>query len=93
MRYISDDNKVFETEQECLEHENKLREAESKKKLLEEERLNDLKELKTLYNKLVEKYNAFQKKNPDTEVFTGRDSWVLDDLLRLIDSGLYGFKI
>lgn len=26
MRYISDDNKVFETEQECLEHENILRE-------------------------------------------------------------------
>lgn len=93
MRYISDDNKVFGTEQECLEHENKLREAEIRKKQLEEERLSDIKEIKTLYNNLVDKYNAFQKKNPETEVFTGRESWFLDDLMRLVDGGVYGFKI
>jgi len=81
------------TEQECLEHENKLREAEIRKKQLEEERLSDIKEIKTLYNNLVDKYNAFQKKNPETEVFTGRESWFLDDLMRLVDGGVYGFKI
>lgn len=38
MRYISDDNKVFNTEQECCEHEQKIRDSKAMEKRLEEER-------------------------------------------------------
>lgn len=41
MRYISDDNKVFNTEQECYEHEQQIKKSEEariKKEKLESER-------------------------------------------------------
>jgi len=64
MRYISEvDNKVFNTEQECLEHENavrKSREEELKRKeKLEMERQNRLDEIYKRdeeLRKLIEKY-------------------------------------
>ena len=40
MRYISDDGKVFNTEQECTKHENDLRKKqEEENRKMEEERL------------------------------------------------------
>lgn len=52
MRYISDDGKVFNTEQECYEHEQQIKKAEEaeriKKEKLESER-------KTLMNQICQK--------------------------------------
>lgn len=42
MRYISDDGKVFNTEQECLKYERKLEEERVKKEKLEMERQSRL---------------------------------------------------
>ena len=56
MRYISDDGKVFNTEQECLEHENiekkRLEEEKLKKEKLEMERKDRLKVINKKYEEL-----------------------------------------
>lgn len=58
MRYISDDGKVFNTEQECLEHENmekkRLEEEKRRKEKLEMERKDRL-------NTINKKYRELQK--------------------------------
>lgn len=36
MRYISDDNKVFNTEQECCEHEQRIRKAKESERIIRE---------------------------------------------------------
>ena len=65
MRYISDDGKVFNTEQDCLEHENlekkRIEEERIKKEQFETERKELLKEVKDLYNTLEEKFGKFEK--------------------------------
>lgn len=56
MRYISDDGKVFNTEQECCEHENaekkRLEEERIRKEKLEMERSNRLSEINQKYEEL-----------------------------------------
>ena len=59
MRYISDDNKVFNSEQECLNHEKSLAaERERKEKLLSEKnkRRDDVKKLGNDFVKLHKKF-------------------------------------
>ena len=66
MRYISDDGKVFNTEQDCLEHENsekkRIEEERIKKEQFEIERKKLLKEVNDLYNTLEEKVDEYEKK-------------------------------
>ena len=66
MRYISDDGKVFNTEHECLEHENfekrKAEEERIKKEQAETERKELLKEINNLYSTLEEKVREYEKK-------------------------------
>lgn len=69
MRYISDDGKVFNTEQDCLEHENsvkkRIEEERIKKEQTEIERkelLKVLKEVNNLYSTLEEKVCEYEKK-------------------------------
>lgn len=58
MRYISDDGKVFNTEQECFEHEQQIKKAEEaeriKKEQLESER-------KTLMNQICQKHKELNE--------------------------------
>ncbi len=58
MRYISEDGKVFNTEQECLEHENnerrRIENERIKREMLEKERQNRL-------NVINQKYKELQK--------------------------------
>lgn len=58
MRYISDDGKVFNTEQECLEHENMIKEkieAERTKRLnIIRKQYEDLQKSITEYSKTFE---------------------------------------
>lgn len=50
MRYISDDNKVFNTEQECCEHEQKMRDSKAMKEKLEKDREGSVKSIKNMKN-------------------------------------------
>lgn len=82
MRYISEDNKVFNTEQECLEHENairKSREEELKRKeKLQMERQNrideiyrkdeELRKLVENYKRDYGEYSEFYHYNPFIEL-------------------------
>lgn len=52
MRYISDDNKVFSTEQECCEHEQRIRKAKEDERI-QKEKLES--ERKTLINQICQK--------------------------------------
>lgn len=66
MRYISDDGKVFNTEQDCLKHENsekqRIEEERIKKEQFETERKKLLKEVKDLYSTLEKKVYEYEKK-------------------------------
>lgn len=66
MRYISDDGKVFNTEEECLDHENsekkRVEEERIKKEQFETERKELLKEVKGLYGALEQKVQEYEVK-------------------------------
>lgn len=78
MRYISDDNKVFETEQDCLAHENGLRAAEAKKKQLDEEKKSRRDKVAESYRNFVKEYNQYKKDYSEQITFTGRDGDITD---------------
>lgn len=61
MRYISDDNKVFNSEQECCEHEQKMRDNIIMKEKLEEERQKRISEINKKYEELQKLISAFEK--------------------------------
>ena len=65
MRYISDDGKVFNTEQECCEYENRIkreREEELKRKeKLEMERQNRLDTINKRYGELQKLITDYRK--------------------------------
>lgn len=61
MRYISDDNKVFNSEQECLAHENKQREENDKWEKFLNKKGARLKEVKSAYDNFVELYAKYSK--------------------------------
>lgn len=52
MRYISDDGKVLNTEQECCEHGQKFEKEQARKKQLEMERKDRLEIINQKYNEL-----------------------------------------
>lgn len=52
MRYISDDGKVFNTEQECCEHEQRIRKAKEDERIYKEKLES---ERKTLMNQICQK--------------------------------------
>ena len=96
MRYISEDGKVFNTEEECLDHENKTRNEEARKK---EELEQKEKVRKARYAELVEleakieadtsKYNALQKEYLET--YCDVKVANLGDLFDLMGYRSYGF--
>ena len=55
MRYISNDGKVFNTEQECCEHEQKIEKNRLRKEQLEMERQNKLDSI----NKSMRNYRIY----------------------------------
>ena len=66
MKYISDDGKVFETEQECLNHENqeikRLEEERIQKEKLEMERKKMQEAINKKYEELQELLSEYDKK-------------------------------
>lgn len=52
MRYISDDGKVFNTEQECCEHERQVENQRVKRDQLEKERQDRLGDINKKYEEL-----------------------------------------
>lgn len=71
MRYISDDNKVFNSEQECLEHEKVLNEEKSKREKLIAEKNRRKDEVVAAYDNFTELLKKF------TDDYD--ESMVLDD--------------
>lgn len=68
MRYISDDGKVFNTEQECCEYERGIEVEKVKREKLEKERQSRLdtinkryKELQTLLSEYEKEYGVRQR--------------------------------
>lgn len=64
MRYISEDNKVFNSEQECLEHENLLKRHDKeriRKEKLERERPIRLKAINEKYDELQKLISEYEK--------------------------------
>lgn len=61
MRYISDDNKVFNTEQECCEYEQKMRDSKAMKEKLEKERQRRICEINKKYEELQKLISEFER--------------------------------
>lgn len=61
MRYISDDGKVFNTEQECCEYEQKVEAEKTKREKLEMERQNRLDTINKKYEELQTLLTEYEK--------------------------------
>lgn len=68
MRYISDDGKVFNTEQECCEHEQKIEAERIKRNKLKMERQNRLDSIRKKYEDLQKDISAYNKDYVDTGI-------------------------
>lgn len=61
MRYISDDNKVFNTEQECCEYENQIRQNKENEEKLRAEKQKKLNIINRKYEELQNLLSEFEK--------------------------------
>lgn len=61
MRYISDDGKIFNTEQECCEYEQKIKAERVKRDKLEMERQNRLDSINKKYEDLQKAISEYRK--------------------------------
>lgn len=69
MRYISDDGKVFNTEQECCEYEQNMRIQRIKREQLEKERQNRLASINKKYEDLQKEISEYRKDYYDTGIY------------------------
>ena len=61
MKYISDDGKVFNTEQECCEYEQKFRKEKARREQLEKERQDRLNIINRKYEELQNLLSEYEK--------------------------------
>jgi len=61
VRYISDDGKVFNTEQECCEYENLIRQNKENEEKLRAEKQNKLNIINRKYEELQNLLSEFEK--------------------------------
>lgn len=61
MKYMSEDGKVFNSEQECCEHEQKLEVERIRREELEKERQNRLDTINKKYEDLQNLISAYKK--------------------------------
>lgn len=61
MRYISDDGKVFNTEQECCEYEQRVKKQRTKRERLEKERQDRLSTINKKYEELQKLLSEYEK--------------------------------
>lgn len=61
MRYISDDGKIFNTEQECCEHEQRVEKQKAEKEKLEKERKDSLDIINKKYEELQRLLSEYEK--------------------------------
>lgn len=61
MRYISDDGKVFKTEQECCEYEQRIEAEKVKREKLEKERQSILNTINKKYEELQDLLSKYEK--------------------------------
>ncbi|GEM_PF-6089816 len=85
MRYISDDNKVFNSEQECLEHEKVLNEEKTKREKLIAEKNKRKDEVVAAYDNFTELLKKFTD-DYDEPMFLNNLTYPLD---RLFPRGLW----
>lgn len=79
MRYISDDNKVFNTEQDCLNHEKALSAEKIKREKLLAEKMKRHDEVKKIGNDFIKLHKSFVDDYGEEVTFEGDleslDSW------------------
>lgn len=61
MRYVSDDGKVFNTEQECCEYEQRIKMESAREEQLEMERQNRLEAINKKYEELQNLISEYEK--------------------------------
>lgn len=61
MRYISDDGRVFNTEQQCYEYEQHIEDQRIKREQLEKERQDRLKAINKKYEELQKLLSEYEK--------------------------------
>lgn len=85
MRYISDDNKVFNSEQECLEHEKVLNEEKTKREKLIAEKNKRKDEVTKAYDSFTELLKKYTD-DYDEPVLLNNVAYPLD---RLFPRGIW----
>lgn len=61
MRYISDDGKVFNTEQECCEYEQQIRQNKENEEKLRAEKRNKLNIINSKYEELQDLLSEYER--------------------------------
>ncbi len=61
MKYISDNGKVFNTEQECCEYEQQVENERTKRERLEKERQDKLSDINKKYQELQNLLSEYEK--------------------------------
>lgn len=61
MRYLSDDGKVFNTEEECYEYEQKVKAQKIKREKLENERNVRLEAINKKYKELQDLFSEYER--------------------------------
>lgn len=80
MRYLANDGNDFATEQECLEHENKLRELETEKAKLAAEKKSRGEAVANEYREFVKMYDDYKRDYGEPMMFAAEEtelaSWI-----------------
>ena len=86
MRFLSDDGKVFQTQEECLSHEQRMKDAEKKKAEIErlEERRKRRAELTLQEKKLAEMRKAFDRDFPEAEYTKSNQALAWESYAKLL---------
>ena len=85
MRYMTDDNKMFNTLEEATAHEQKLQKEREKKNKLENERQKRYEEVKAAWEKYYKLAREYAKDYRET------DSRHVEELWDSIVKGLFGY--
>lgn len=87
MRYISDDGKIFSTEQQCSEYEKKLKEEEKKQEELRKKQNERINKIRELGYSLMKEINDYEK-DYDTKIFYGLYTDTIPQLIAALSKGI-----
>lgn len=83
MRYISDDGKIFNTEQQCFDYERKIKEEEKKQEELRKKQNERINKIRELGYSLMKEINDYEEEY-NTKIFCGLYTDIIPRLIAVL---------